>query len=78
MSVLLFWEIVAVVVLVAVAGFAACADAALSRVSRVRAAELVEEGVPRAGATLAELYAERGEIRTVRERPQATASGLYL
>ena len=48
MSVLLFWEIVAVVVLVAVAGFSACADAALSRVSRVRAAELVEQGVPRA------------------------------
>jgi CBS domain containing-hemolysin-like protein len=49
MSALLFWEIVAVVALVAVAGFSACADAALSRVSRVRAAELVEEGVPRAG-----------------------------
>jgi CBS domain containing-hemolysin-like protein len=48
MSVLLFWEIVAVVVLVAVAGFSACADAALSRVSRVRAAELVADGVPRA------------------------------
>jgi CBS domain containing-hemolysin-like protein len=47
MSALLFWEILAVVALVAVAGFAACAEAALSRVSRVRAGELVEEGVPR-------------------------------
>ena len=54
MSALLFWEIVAVVALVAVAGFSACADAALSRVSRVRAAELVEDGVPRA-ARLQEL-----------------------
>jgi CBS domain containing-hemolysin-like protein len=48
MSAVLFWEIIAVAVLVAVAGFAACAEAALSRVSRVRAAELVEDDVPRA------------------------------
>jgi CBS domain containing-hemolysin-like protein len=61
MSVLLFWEIVAVVVLVAVAGFAACADAALSRVSRVRAAELVEEGVPRA-ARLKELVDDPARV----------------
>ena len=50
MSALLFWEIVAAVVLVAVAGVSACADAALSRVSRVRAAELVEQDVPRAAS----------------------------
>ena len=48
MSALLLWEIVAVAALVAVAGFAACAEAALSRVSRVRAAELVDDVVPRA------------------------------
>ena len=49
MSAALFWQIVVSVALVAVAGLSACADAALSRVSRVRAAELVEEGVPGAG-----------------------------
>ena len=48
MSAQLFWDILAAAALVLVAGFFACADAALSRVSRVRAAELVEEGGPKA------------------------------
>ena len=47
-SVMLIWEILAAVALVTVAGLSACADAALSRVSRVRARELVEEGVRKA------------------------------
>jgi CBS domain containing-hemolysin-like protein len=61
MSALLFWEILAVVALVLVAGVSACADAALSRVSRVRAAELVEAGVPKA-ARLKELVDDPARV----------------
>jgi len=40
------WLLVGAVAAVAVAGLAACLDAALARVSRVRADEMVEQGVP--------------------------------
>jgi CBS domain containing-hemolysin-like protein len=42
------WLLVGALAAVAVAGLAACLDAALARISPVRAAEMVEHGVPRA------------------------------
>ena len=40
------WLLVGALIAVAVAGLAACLEAALARVSRVRAAEMAEQGVP--------------------------------